>query len=228
MKTIVVGYDDTEPAKRALERAADLASAFGSRLVVTSVVPVLTPSVGRSIGTEPEDEGMHEAQLAAAKAFLAGRWIEADYIEALGHPAESIVEAAWRHGMSKTVLAPPSAQAKTVLSCNSPDPESGKSRRRGSDECLRLDQKGRAMDARYRLISRDSAYARRNTDDEGSGSWGRWREPGYAAYGDAGRSSGGSRDWWGGPRRDDQPAWQGQRRDDQPGWQSQRRGFWNW
>jgi 1A family penicillin-binding protein len=140
----------------------------------------------------------------------------------------SIVEAAWRHGMSKTVLAPPSAQAKTVLSCNSPDPESGKSRRRGSDECLRLDQKGRAMDARYRLISRDSAYARRNTDDEGSGNWGRWREPGYAAYGDAGRSSGWSRDWWGGPRRDDQPAWQGQRRDDQPGGQSQRRGFWNW
>ena len=104
MKTIIVGYDDTEPAKRALERAADLASAFGSRLIVTSVVPVMTSAAPRSIGTEPEDEGMHEAQLAAAKAFLTGRGVEADYIEALGHPAESIVEAAIERGADMIVV----------------------------------------------------------------------------------------------------------------------------
>jgi nucleotide-binding universal stress UspA family protein len=104
MKTIVVGYDDTEPAKRALERAADLASAFGSRLVVTSVVAVMTSAAPRSIGTDPEDEGVHEAQLAAAKAFLTGRGIEADYIEALGHPAESIVEAAVERGADMIVV----------------------------------------------------------------------------------------------------------------------------
>ena len=104
MKTIIVGYDDTEPAKRALERAADLASAFGSRLIVTSVVAVMTSAAPRSIGTDPEDEGVHEAQLAAAKAFLTGRGIEADYIEALGHPAESIVEAAVERGADMIVV----------------------------------------------------------------------------------------------------------------------------
>jgi membrane carboxypeptidase/penicillin-binding protein len=130
---------------------------------------------------------------------------------------ESIVEAAWSNGMSKTVLAPPSAQAMTALACDGADPDSGKSRRRAAtDECLRLDPKGHPMDARYRLVSRDSAAPRRNPVDDGSAPgfapWGQWREPGsYAAYGSAGRSGG----WFGGWRADDQPA-------------AQRRSFWNW
>ena len=104
MKTIVVGYDGTEPAQRALERAAELASAFGSRLIVTSVVEVVMSAAPRSIGTAPEDEGTHAAKLAAAKAFLAEKGLEADYIEALGHPAESIVDAAVERGADMIVI----------------------------------------------------------------------------------------------------------------------------
>ena len=62
----------------------------------------------------------------------------------------------------------------------------------------------------YRLISRESAYARRNPDDDGS--WGAWREPGAFFFGSTGRSGGWSRDWFGGWRRDDQPRWQGQQK----------------
>jgi penicillin-binding protein 1A len=142
----------------------------------------------------------------------------------------SIVEAAWNHGMSKTALALPSAGAKSALACNS-DSDTGRSRRLGGGECLRLDPKGRAMDARYRLVSRDSAsreiYARRAPADERSGGWG-WREPGgyagnsaaggYGAYGNSGSSAGWSRDGAGGWHRDAQSGWP----------QPQRGGFWSW
>ena len=104
MKTIVVGYDDTDSAKRALERAAELAGAFGSRLVVTSVVSVTQPATARSIGADPDDGATRAQQLGAARAFLAGKALEADYIEAVGHTAESIVEAATERGADVIVI----------------------------------------------------------------------------------------------------------------------------
>jgi penicillin-binding protein 1A len=126
---------------------------------------------------------------------------------------EAIVQAAWSHGMSKTVLAPPSAEAKTELSCNSVDPESGRSSRRGSSECLRLDEKGRPMEARYRLISRDSVYARRNPDDDGYGNGARaFEQPRRDPGGYAGGAAGWSRDWFSGGHQDEQPGLQVQRR----------------
>jgi nucleotide-binding universal stress UspA family protein len=96
MKTIVVGYDDTEPSKRALDRAAELAKAFEAKVIVTSVAPMLVPVGGRGLGAiDPVDTpAMHEQELEDARARLEGQGIDADFQAALGDPAETIVQLA--------------------------------------------------------------------------------------------------------------------------------------
>jgi nucleotide-binding universal stress UspA family protein len=104
MKTIVVGYDETDPAQRALARAADLAEAFGAKVVVTSVAPVLTGS--REMGAiDPADPPeQHREELDRARTFLSGRGIEGDYRLAAGDPAEAIVELAEESGADLIVV----------------------------------------------------------------------------------------------------------------------------
>ena len=106
METIVVGYDATEPSKRALTRAADIAEKFGSRIVVTSVTPVMVPSgTHGTAGVDPTDPpAHHQAELEEAQAYLGGRNLKAELQPAIGDPADSIVEAAEQFGASLIVV----------------------------------------------------------------------------------------------------------------------------
>ncbi len=95
MQTILVGYDDSEAAGRALERAAVLAKALGAELVVTSVAPVTEPTGGRSLGADPvEPASDHLAELGSARAYLDGEGLTASYVEAVGHEGSALVAAA--------------------------------------------------------------------------------------------------------------------------------------
>jgi nucleotide-binding universal stress UspA family protein len=103
MKTIVVGYDDSDPAKRALERAAELATALGAKVIVTSVAPMLVGRAGGPVDpADPPEE--HKRELMRAASFLADRGIEADLDLGLADPASHIVELAEQRGADLIVV----------------------------------------------------------------------------------------------------------------------------
>src|SRR3954471_16066380 len=95
MKTIVVGYDESEPLRRALERAASLADAYDARLIVTRVGPV----TGRSLHmVDPAPAtGDYPRVLAHARTYLEKRGVRAQYVAAEGEPARMIASVAEEH-----------------------------------------------------------------------------------------------------------------------------------
>jgi nucleotide-binding universal stress UspA family protein len=95
MKTIVVGYDGTEASERALGRAGDIAVAFGSSVILTSVSPVMTGAAHGGGSVDPTDPPeAHASLLEGARDKLAGSGVQAEVVLAVGDPAEAIVELA--------------------------------------------------------------------------------------------------------------------------------------
>ena len=111
---ILVGYDDSDAAARALERAAEHARGTSQRLVVLAVLELpLDPRDAHQFGTAgdgtpvtgpfPEPPEITEL-LADARSKLEGTGVVADYVWAPGEPARLIVDIAKDRGASTIVV----------------------------------------------------------------------------------------------------------------------------
>jgi nucleotide-binding universal stress UspA family protein len=90
---ILLAYDGSESAKRALDHAAGL-SQNGSSLSVISVAEEL-PQIGRAAAMlVPEEDAERRRELLEAKAALKERGIDAKLVERVGDPADRIIDEA--------------------------------------------------------------------------------------------------------------------------------------
>jgi nucleotide-binding universal stress UspA family protein len=106
MKTILVAYDDTEPSRRALDRAATLAQAFGSRVLVTSIAPLhySTPRLTLTVKERGAGIAAREEDMEQAKAILEESGVSAETLPARGEPATAIARLAEEHDVDLVVV----------------------------------------------------------------------------------------------------------------------------
>ncbi len=101
MQTIVVGYDGSEPADRALDRATELID-DGGTVVLVSAIHMLAGKGG--MGFDPIEKENFDQQLDTAKARLAEQGIAATTVEGMGDPARVITEQAKEAGADLIVV----------------------------------------------------------------------------------------------------------------------------
>ena len=101
-KRIVVGYDGSEVAQRALDRAAELAG-YGTSVTVVSVAPALY-GPGLPPLADPADTAWAHALLDDARARLTARHVSVTTVEPVGDAAEQIVDTAEAVGADLVII----------------------------------------------------------------------------------------------------------------------------
>jgi nucleotide-binding universal stress UspA family protein len=112
IETILVGYDGSRPAERALERAAELARLAGARVIVVAV-ETIEPAVG--VGAfglayplphtagEPAEEPWRQHR-ERVEALLREQGVQHEFVAALGPPDDEIVAQAEQYGADLIVV----------------------------------------------------------------------------------------------------------------------------
>jgi nucleotide-binding universal stress UspA family protein len=91
---IVVGYDGSDGAKRALDRAVTLARDDGKIVVVAAAESHARTGITEGAHLDPSEIERRRSDLDKAKALLSERGVDVETIEAQGDPGDVIVERA--------------------------------------------------------------------------------------------------------------------------------------
>ena len=102
MDRIVVGFDGSEHARKALARAADIAN--GATVAVVSAAHVEGFLGGAVSPIDPAEAEARTKALAEAREYLEGRGVKGEYIEGNGNPADVLVEEAKESGADLIVV----------------------------------------------------------------------------------------------------------------------------
>jgi nucleotide-binding universal stress UspA family protein len=112
MKQLLIAYDGSAPARRALAHGADLAGP-GDVVTVINVMP--EPGVGARIEPPSDERNRQWSLLGEARQFLAGRGIDAGTATPVGDVATEILAAAERIGADVIVVARQRGRAPHLL-----------------------------------------------------------------------------------------------------------------
>lgn len=113
-KTVVVGYDGTAPAERALQRAVEYARAFAAKVVVVSVaapqpfveagapgafglLPYYAYPAGDPVRVVERNEELWEQHREHVQRLFAGAGLQVEFAGVAGEPGQELVDAAEQH-----------------------------------------------------------------------------------------------------------------------------------
>ena len=99
---MIVGYDGSEPAKRALEHAAELVGRHGSVSVIHVIKAQSVSS--RWVTVTDKERAAQDRLLRESERVLAHRGVQAEFIAAAGDPAAEILAAAESIGAGVIVI----------------------------------------------------------------------------------------------------------------------------
>jgi nucleotide-binding universal stress UspA family protein len=90
---IVVGYDGSDGAKRALDKAAALVGEDGELLIVAAAESHARTGITEGAHLDPSEVDRRRQDLEEAERFLSERGLKGSTIEAQGDPGSVIVDA---------------------------------------------------------------------------------------------------------------------------------------
>jgi nucleotide-binding universal stress UspA family protein len=91
---VVVGYDGSDGAKRALDRAIALAGDDGQLTVIAAAETHARPGITEGARLDPSEIDRRRKDLEEAKGILAERGVNGETIEAQGDPGDVILDTA--------------------------------------------------------------------------------------------------------------------------------------